>query len=126
MLTFFEHGARELADGETEDPAKVSGPIGIDDPPGAALVVRRFVAAAAGLRDAMADDRDEDAVTEALQPIFPDYIKPPTAAGSKAGLADAIRRQGTFGLGAGASLATGAAVRTRTVPTSSFGDGLHG
>ena len=123
MLTFFEHGAGRLAVHETDDPAHVSGPIGIKNPPGREIVARRLGAAAAAMRSALASDDDEGAVTEVLHPIFPDYIKPPTAADSKASLADAIRRKATFGLGQGASLATGAAVQRRTVPTSSFGDG---
>lgn len=123
MLTFFEYGARQLAVSETDDPAHVSGPIRIDSPPGRDVVTRRFGAAAAGLRTALASDGDKAAVVEALHPVFPDYIKPPSASDSKAALADAIRQKGTFGLGTGASLTTGGAVQRLVVPTASFGHG---
>lgn len=122
MAVFYEHAARAIAMRDTQDPADVSGPIHLEDQPGREVVVQRFTAAASALRTAIANDDDEDAVREALQPVFPDYVKPPTSASSKAALADAIRTNRIFGLGgSSAALTHGAAVHTTVKSTRSFG-----
>jgi hypothetical protein len=120
MLTLFDHAARSLAVTETDDPAHVSGPISVDVP-GRQVVAARLHLAADGVRTALANDHDPHAVALALNGVFPDYVKPPTASSPKAAIADGLRRKGTVGLGAGTGLAVGSAVKVAAKPVRSFG-----
>lgn len=117
MATFFEYAARDLNWRLTPDPAHVSGAITIEMPPGRDVVVRRLSAAASGLRRAMENDNDPDAVAAELSAVFPDYVKPPT--GSKSAIADALRN-GNKGLGYGAAAGISAA-GTAFKSTRAFG-----
>lgn len=73
LHTLFDYGARSLAAGPTEDPARVSGPIRILNPEEA---VKRLRAAADGMAEAIAHDNDECAVRAALSTVFFDFIEP--------------------------------------------------
>jgi hypothetical protein len=123
MLTFFEYAADAIEAGPVDDPAHVSGPIKLEDEPGRAVVVQRLRGAGTALRTALDHDDDEAAVLEALAPVFPDFVKPPTASSSKAGLGAAIR-SGTAALGlpaTGTTLQSGTSVVHTAKRTQSFG-----
>jgi hypothetical protein len=119
LQELFSHGAAELKERNTPDPAGVSKPI-------KTLIERKQAAgrlerAAALMAEALEGDGDEETVRAALAKLFPDYVKPPGASASKAGFADALRR-GNAGLtiGAGGLEVGGRGVELR--PTRAFGD----
>jgi hypothetical protein len=123
MLTFFDHAAEAIEAGPVDDPAHVSGPIKLEDEPGRAVVVQRLRGAATAIRTAVDHDDDEDAVLEALAPVFPDFVKPPTASSSKSALGAAIR-SGTAKVGlpaGGTTLQAGSSVVHTAKGTQSFG-----
>jgi hypothetical protein len=123
MLAFFDYAADTLEVGPVDDPASVSGPIDVEDEPGRVVMVRRLRGAAGAIRAALDHDDDENAVLEALAPVFPDFVKPPTGTSSKANLAEAIRG-GTKAVGlpaAATTLSTGPSVAHTAKRTQSYG-----
>lgn len=120
LTEVFAYGAKELAGGETDDPAGVSGPIRvlIDR----REVVKRLVHASDLMGRALDAGDDKDAAREALAELFWDYIEPPESSTSKAAYADALRREKTLSVGP-AGLTIGAAAGTKPLkPTRSYGD----
>ena len=120
LETFFDYAAQELAKGETDDPARVSGPIKLLLP--REVVVQRLEDAAALMHTALDNDHDQAIVRDALAELFRKYVSPARGSGGKAALADALRSGNdrvrvspTTGLGLGA---TGVALKT----TNAFGD----
>lgn len=113
------HGAAELKERNTPDPAGVSKPIKtLIDRQQAATRLERAAAQMAEAREA---GDDEEALRAALAKLFPDYVKPPEASASKAGFADALRR-GNAGLTIGAGGLEVGGREGELKPTRSYGD----
>jgi hypothetical protein len=121
LAELFTYAAKELAGGETDDPAGVSGAIRLLIDQGD--VVARLEKAAELLRQAVDQDEDEEAVREALAGVFWDYVTPAEGSTSKAAYADALRRGKTVSVGE-SGLSIGAAAGTKPLKrTRSYGDG---
>lgn len=120
LETLFDYAAQELAKADTDDPARVSGPIKLLLPRD--VVVQRLEDAAALMHTALDNDDDVQIVRDALAELFRDYVSPADGSGGKAALARALRsgNEGVrvnpkTGLGIGVS---GVALKT----TNAFGD----
>lgn len=113
VAAFFAYAALAIEKGPTQDPAGVSEAIRL--PLGKEVAVDRLSAAAAGLRDALANDGDPALVTEALAAVFPDYID--QRAAWAAALRDGNKR---VGVGATSAVVLGGGV-SAIKTTRSFG-----
>jgi hypothetical protein len=103
----FERGAADLAVGDTDDPARVSGPIKLEVE--RSRVVTRLGGIAQALAEAIAHRDDERAARAALAKVFPSYIDPPTGA-RKLEIASEMRRNlrgPAYTAGFGATAAAG-------------------
>ncbi len=118
LLAIWTMGADQLASGLTPDPAEVSPPIKVANRD---MAVRRMRAAANGLKTAIDQDADEDAVRNALAAVFFDFIEP--AQDSSSGLAASLRSGAPLSVGAsGVSVgATAGGVQLKN--TRSSGEG---
>jgi hypothetical protein len=118
LAELFAYGAKELAGGETDDPADVSGPIRLlldrDQ------VVNRLEIAASLMQRALEHEDDQTGAREALSELFWDYVEPPKGSSSKAAFASELRKGKSLGVGTG-GLTLGAG-RISLKPTRSYGD----
>jgi hypothetical protein len=121
LQELFTYGAKELAAGETDDPAGVSGAIRllVDR----TEVVARLEHAADLMTRAMDAGDDDQAARSALSQLFWDYVDAPkSGASSKAALADALRRGETMSVGA-KGLAIGSTAEAQQLKrTRPYGD----
>lgn len=112
--------ATTLPRGLTEDPAGVSGSIGL--PNGKDHAVKCLTRASEGLDRALDDPNDEEIVREVLADLFPGFVSPPAGSRSLASFAAALSG-GNRGVSVGAGgLAVGTGGRTIKT-TGAFGDG---
>ena len=119
LAEVFSYGAKTIeANGETDDPAHVSGPIRLllDRD----VVVARLQKAAELMSRAIDHEDDEGIVREALAELFWDYVSPPEGSTGKAAVAAAARSGSTFSVG-GSGLVVGSGVR-ELKQTRSYGD----
>lgn len=114
LQAFFAHAAASLAVSRTDDPAGVSGPIGLEKPKD--IVLKRVRDARDALDEALANDDDPDAVQAAMHRIYGSFVAEPTV-DSKDDLADRLR-SGTPRL---RPTVAGAAVLGTAKTTRSFG-----
>lgn len=120
LAATMRHGAVTLPKGRTQDPANVSGAIGL--PNGKDHAVKCLGRAADDLDRALEEPNDEPLVTEVLAELFPGLVSPPAGARSLASYAAALR-PGNQGVSVGAGgLAIGTAGRTFKT-TGAYGDG---
>lgn len=119
LAAFFEHGAADLDERRTPDPADVSPPI-------KTLLDRRTAAKRLGragehVREALAHDDDEAAVRAALSKVFPSYV---SEAVSDRAMRSALAAGGQQFTTAGFLARPAERERMRT--TRAFGDGVAG
>lgn len=121
LQELFTYGSKELAAGETDDPAGVSGAIRvlIDR----TEVVARLEHAADLMTKAMDAGGDEWAARDALSRLFWDYVNAPKSdASTKAAFANGLRRGETMSVGA-TGLAIGSATDAKQLKrTRPYGD----
>lgn len=114
----FAYGAKELAGHDTDDPARVSGPIRrlIDRDE----VVKRLENAAGLMQRALdADGVDDDEAQETLSELFWKYVVPPAGSSNKSAFAARLRTGEGVRVGAtGLTLGSG----TNLKRTRSYGD----
>jgi hypothetical protein len=114
----FAYGSKELVGHDTDDPARVSGPIRLlidrDE------VVKRLEKAAGLMQRALdADGVDDDEAQEALSELFWKYVDPPAGSSNKAAFAVRLRSGEGVRVGAtGLTLGSGAELKR----TRSYGD----
>jgi hypothetical protein len=123
LRRLFEEAGRSLTRQLTADPAGISPPIKIADPPGRDIVVARLKRAAANLARALEHDDDEQIVREALHSVFPNHVDEPEPS-QKASLASALGvSTAAVGVSSAGRLTSASAAATPLKHTRSFGDG---
>ncbi len=122
LATFYEFAAAELDKHRTPDPASVSGPIKVLVKQ--ETVVKRLLHAARGLRKALDNDDDEEAVRDALADVYHLYVERPPGRSSREAFADVLRG-GNAGVGVvpgGLALRSVSAGTKPLKTTRSYGD----
>lgn len=119
LAATLRHGADTLPDGPTQDPANVSGDIGL--PNGKEHAIKRLTVAADDLEELLEDPDNEELVLSVLADLFPGLVAAPDASKSLSALVGALRsgndgvsvRRGGLALGT-----AGAVIKT----TGAYGD----
>jgi hypothetical protein len=117
LQLFFDHAARDIRAGLTEDPAGVSGKIKLPDGMTRERAAKRLRFFADKVQEALDHSDDRDAVEAALAELYPEQL-PDARRSAKASLADAIRRGDSGRLRSSLSIAPAATVK----PTRAYGD----
>lgn len=115
LRTFFTHAAESIAVRRTEDPARASGPIGLELTKD--VVVARLEHARAAIDDALDADDDPEAAQEAMHRLYFGYVPEPGTASSKEQLAERLR----FGTPRLRPVAGGLVIAGATKTMRSFG-----